>query len=180
MERRASPPGHHNIGRAEDAVVPPEVQGPGVKGRLTPNLFSTRRFRPPYLPAARGIFVATLFICRLGDDGHDRHAISGSIYSDKGQISGTDVTALFGMIILHPDLHAHFHRSVVDAIDRGTQDYKISDTNGHEKIQMINGSRHHVLARVAMGGHGSCEVDPVHEASAKKSVQWIGVVRQHD
>src|SRR3981189_2382100 len=122
MERRASPPGPTTL-TGEDTVAPPEVQVPGVKARLTPNLFSASRFRAAYLPAMRGIFVATLFICGLGDDRRDHHAISGSIYSDKGQISGTDVTALFGVIVLHPDLNAHLHRSAVDAIDRRAQNY---------------------------------------------------------
>src|ERR1700674_6120019 len=131
MERRASPPGHHNIGTGEGTRRSTRSLGARIEQRLTPHFFCARRFRPAYLPAARGIFVATLFICSLRDDGRDRHAISGSIYSDKGQISGADVTALFGVIILYPDLHAHLHRGVVDAIDRRAQDYEISDANGH-------------------------------------------------
>src|SRR6202795_1738169 len=141
MERRAPPPAHDTIGTGEDARRSTRSLGLDGNARLTPHFPSARRFRPAYLPAARGILVAPLLIRRLGDDGRDRHAISGGIDSDKGQVSGADVTALFGVIILHPDLHAHFHRSVVDAIDRRAQDYESSDSNGHEKIQMINRSR---------------------------------------
>src|SRR6202790_3092738 len=164
MERRASRPAITTL-TGDEARRSTRSLGAGVNGRLVPDSPPAHRFRTAYLPASRGIFVATLLICGLGDDRRDRHAISGSIYGDKGQISGADVTALFGVIILHPDLHAHFHRSVVDAIDRRAQDYEISDSNRHEKIQMINRSRHHVLARVAMSGHGAGKVDPMHEAS---------------
>ncbi len=108
------------------------------------------------------------------------NSISSNIHGDKGQIGGADVTALFGAIILHPDLHPHLHRGVEDAIDRGAQDHEISDPYGHEKIQMIDGSRHHVRARVAVRGHGAGEIDPVHEASAEKCVQTVGIVGQDD
>src|SRR6266851_6155165 len=106
-----------------------------------------------YLAAVHGIFIAAPFILGLRDNRRHRQAISGSIYGDKRQIGGADVTALFGTIILHPDLHAYLHRSVVHAIDRRTQDYEISNPNRHEKIQMIDGRSHDICARVAMGGH---------------------------
>ncbi len=88
--------------------------------------------------------------------------------------------ASFGVIILHPDLHAHFNRSVVHAIDRRTQDYEISHANRHQKIQVIDGRSYDICARVTMCSHGAGEVDPVHEASAEKRIQRIGIVRQND
>src|ERR1019366_4096426 len=121
--------------------------GLGTRRSLTPTLDSARRFFPAQLPAVRGIFVAALFFRSLGNDRWDCHTISRGIYGHKSQIGGTDMVALFGAIVLYPNLHAHLHRSAVDAIDRRAQDHEISDANGHEKIQMIDGSRHYVLAR---------------------------------
>src|ERR1035437_9349170 len=169
--------------RSSNTASAPKSKAPwglGLKGRLTPTLDSARRFFPAQLPAVRGIFVAALFFRSLGNDGRDCHTISRGIYGHKSQIGGTDMVTLFGAIVLYPNLHAHLHRSAVDAIDRRAQDHEISDANGHEKIQMVNGSGHHVLARVTVSSHGAGEVDPVHEASAKKRVQRIGVVRQHE
>src|SRR5664279_229280 len=123
-----------------------------MKPRLTSNFHSARQFHTAHLPAARSAIVAAFFIFCFGDDRWHYDFISSGVDGDKSEIGGTDVTALLGAVVFHPDLHAHLHRSAVDAIDRRAQDYEISDPNGHKKVHVINGSRHHIRAGMAVGG----------------------------
>ena len=36
------------------------------------------------------------------------------------------------------------------------------------------------MPRVAMCGHGTGQIDPVHQASPEQCAQWIGIVRKND
>ena len=79
-------------------------------------------------------------------------------------------------VVFHPDFDPHLHRSAEHPIHRGAEDYQISHVDRHPKIQVINCCSDHIVPGVAMGGHGSGEVNPMHEASAQQCAQRIGVV----
>src|SRR5208283_536475 len=45
---------------------------------------------------------------------------------------------------------------------------------------MVNRCRHHPLPRMAVSSHSARQINPVHEPSAEKSVEGIGIVRQNN
>lgn len=52
--------------------------------------------------------------------------------------------------------------------------------HGGQKIDVIHRGRHNVAAAVAMRGHGSGDIDKVHESSTQQIVEWVGVVGEHN
>jgi hypothetical protein len=66
------------------------------------------------------------------------------------------------------------------AIHRRPENYKISNSHRHQEIDVIDRSGHHMIARMAVRGHRSRQVDPVHQASTKQRSERIRVVGQHD
>ena len=130
--------------------------------------------------ASPGVFVSPLLIFCFRNYRRNWHAVARRIDGDKCQVCGADMTFLLGTIIFDPDFHAHFHRGMKGSVHRGAQDAKIADPHRYQKIQVVNRCCHHPLARVPVSGQRAREVDPVHQASAKKSIQRIGIVRQND
>ena len=82
-------------------------------------------------------------------------------------------------IIFYPDFYADFHGAAKDAVNRRAQNHEIAHANRHQEIEVIDGSGDHVLTGVAMCGHCSRQVNPMHEASTEKRAQGISVIRQH-
>ena len=48
------------------------------------------------------------------------------------------------------------------------------------EIKMIDGSGHHVIARMTVRGHGGGKINPVHQAPAQQSAQHVGIVGQNN
>ena len=141
---------------------------------------TTVSFGQTMFAATTGIFIAALFFVCLENHWRNRNRATTRIHRDKRHISRTYVRARICKIIFYPDFHADFHGSVESAIDGRTQDNKISGAGGTYEIEMIDGSRHHVVARVAVRGHGGGNVHPMHEAAAEEAVQWVGVVGENE
>src|SRR5258706_11032951 len=144
------------------------------------SLLSARQFRAAQFAASEGIFIAALLFIGFRDDGRDGQVAARGIHRYERQVRRADMLVAFGVIVLHPNLDADLHGSVVNAIHRRAEDDDVSNANRHEEIEMINGCRSHVLARVPMSSHGACHIDPVHEASAEESIERIGVVGEND
>ena len=80
-------------------------------------------------------------------------------------------------IVLDPNFNADFHRGVKGAVHRRAQDDQIANTCRHQEVKMIDGSGNYILAAVAMGSERAGHIDPVHEATAKKRIERVGIVR---
>ena len=134
----------------------------------------------PDLTPASGILVAASLLIGLGNDRRDREMVAGGVNGDKREVSRAHVLAMILNVILHPDFHSDFHRSAVYTIHRGAKDYQVADVHWDSEIKMIDGSSHHVVARMAVRGHGGGKINPVHEASAQESAQHVRIVGQND
>ncbi len=123
-----------------------------------------------------GVFVAAYFFGSFGDDGSYWKLASVAIDGDKCEIGGADVAALSGKVALDPDLDSYFHGGVIDAVDGRLEDDEVSDARGGEEIEMIGGGGDDIAARMAMRGERSGKIDPMHEAAAEKSAEWVGII----
>ncbi len=132
------------------------------------------------LAAMACVFVAAHLFGAFGDDRGNGKLAPMAVDGDKGEVGGADVTALSGEVTLDPDLDSNFHGSVIDAVDGRLEDDKVADARGCEEIEMVGGGGDDVAARMAMGGESSGKIDPMHEATAEKSAEWVGVVGEYE
>ena len=85
-----------------------------------------------------------------------------------------------GDVVLHKNLYSDLHRSVEHAVYRRTQNHQVTDPHRYEEIHVIDRSRDHVIAGMAMSGHRAGHIDPMHEPAAQQRVQGVGVVGQNN
>src|SRR5579875_2732006 len=89
--------------------------------------------------------------------------------------------ALFaGVHILHPDLHADFHRRTEHAVHLRFKLNQFTDTDGMQKSHLIDGRRYDRTARVANGSDRTAQIYQVHDVTAEHMAQRIGVIWQAD
>src|SRR3979490_1634736 len=86
------------------------------------NLLSARQFRAAQFAASEGIVIAALLFIGFGNDGRDGQVAARGIHSYERQVRRADMLVAFGVIVLHPNLDADLHRSVVNAIHRRAED----------------------------------------------------------
>ena len=60
-----------------------------------------------------------------------------------------------GNVVFDENFHAHLHGSLEDPVNGGTEDDEISDADGDQEIDVIDGSGDDVVAGVAVRGHGA-------------------------
>src|SRR5271157_3562330 len=99
---------------------------------------------------AKRTLVAALLLFGFGNNGRDLQPPSVPVHGDEGKISGCNFLARRGDVVLHQDLHTHFHGSAEDAVHRGLQDHHVADVHGHEEVDVVHRGGHRVGVRVSM------------------------------
>jgi hypothetical protein len=130
--------------------------------------------------ATAGVFVAADFVFGLGVEFGDGDASTLGIDGDEGEVGRGDVAVGSGDGVFDPDFHADLHRSVEGAVHHGFQDEQVAHVDGGDEVDVVHGGGDDVGAGVAISGHGSDEVDKVHEAAAEQVAEGVGVVGQDE
>src|SRR4051812_43530587 len=123
---------------------------------------------------ARVVVTGTLLVC-LGNHGWHRHTLGIAVDGNEGQVRRSNVLRCVCDVVLHVDLDSNLHGRVKHTVHRGAKDHKIADAHGDQEIDVIDGRRNDVVAGVAVRGHGSRQINPVHQAAAQQRSQWISV-----
>src|SRR5580692_12046759 len=118
----------------------------------------------PYLTALAGVVVAAALIIGFGNDRRNLDTASSCVDGYERQICRTHMPAIIEDVVFHPGLYSHFHRAVKHAIDRGAKNHQVANVHRDPEIHVINRGGDYVVAGMAMRGHGSGEIDPMHQA----------------
>src|SRR5579864_4037113 len=143
--------------------------------RATPFQFSA-----PDLAAAAGIVVATTLLLGFRNDRCYLEVTAFLVDGNKSQVRRSNVLRAVGNVIFNEDFHSDFHGAMKYTVDGRSENDEIAHPHGDQEIDMVDGGGDDVIARVPVGGHRACEVNPVHEASTEKGSQGIGIVWQDD
>ena len=77
-------------------------------------------------------------------------------------------------------LDADFHGGSEGPVDAGLEDEEVADFYRSDEIEMVHGSSDDGGAGVTAGGHGSGEIDELHEAAAEEVAEGVGVAGEDD
>src|SRR5271165_185882 len=124
-------------------------------------------FCPANLSTPSGIVVAAALIVGLRYDGWNLDVASAGVDGNERQVGRTHVLAVVRDVVFYPRLYSDLHRGAEYSIYRGAQDNQVSNVHRNPEIHVIDGGGDHVIAAMAMRGHGSGEVNPMHEASTE-------------
>jgi hypothetical protein len=70
---------------------------------------------------------------------------------------------------------ADLHGGTEGAVDAGFEDQEVADFDGGDEVEVVHGGGDGEGAGVAAGGHGTDEVDELHEAAAEKIAERVAV-----
>src|SRR6202034_1747628 len=119
-------------------------------------------------PAARGAVMAAHFVRGLGERIRDADALALVVNGDKDEIGAGYVDDGAGAGVLSPHLDSHLHGRRKSTIDAGAQRKQVAEMDGADEVDVVHGRSDDVGARVAVGSHGSGQVNEVHEAAAEQ------------
>jgi hypothetical protein len=142
--------------------------------------FFESHFLATILAAAYRPLKATLLVFTFRNYGRDVTVPAMAIDGNKGQVSGADMTPFASDVAFHPDLYTGFHRGIEGAVDRGTKDNEVANVDGHEEIEMVDGSSDNEAPGMTMCGKCAGNVDPMHQSATEEGAKRIGVVREND
>src|SRR5580692_2017306 len=131
---------------------------------------------PAHLPALAGIVIPAALIFCFRNDGRNLNAPSAGVDGHECQVGGTHVLAIVEDVVFYPGLYPHLHRTAEHTVYRGPEDDQIPNVYRNPEIHMVNRRRNYIVSGVAMSGHGSGEVDPMHKASAEQGAERVGIV----
>src|SRR5579863_5693034 len=130
-----------------------------------------------YLTAPTRIVVTAALIVGFRNHRRNLDTTSAGVNCHESQVGRTHVLAIVQDVIFHPGLYSHFHRAVKHAIDRGAENYQISNVHRNPEIHVIDRRGHNIVPGMSMRGHGAREVNPMHQTTAKQGAERIGVIR---
>src|SRR3989304_1376298 len=151
-------------------LPPPPLWGGGAGGAA---------WGAALLAADSGLAVAAPLLGGLGN--HRPHALRlpALVQRHEGDVGRAGVAALAGEDVLRKNLHAHFHRSVEDAVHRRLQHNQLAHLDGVAEVEVIHRHRGGVAVGVAMGGDGGGDVHQVHPVAAPHVPKRVGLAGQH-
>ena len=127
---------------------------------------SPMQFGATNLTAPSGIVVTPPLLLGLGNDGSDFQPLARCIDSHKSKVRRSYVLRGIGDVVLNEDFHSYFHRSLENTVNRRLKNHQISNANWNQEVDVIDRRCHDIITGVTMRGHGSREIDPVHQTSA--------------
>jgi len=128
--------------------------------------------------AAASVIVAAGFFFGFGFEFGDGNFAALRVNSDEGEVGRGDVVVSAGDGVFDPDFDADFHGRGEGAVEGRFEDEQVADVDGRDEVDVVHRGGDDVGAGVAIGGHGSDEVDVMHEAAAEQVAEGVGVVGQ--
>jgi hypothetical protein len=144
------------------------------------DFFFALGFSGAHLAAAACVFVAAALVFGFGEDLWDFDAVAGGVYGYEGEVGGGDVAELLLADVFDHGFDADLHGGLEGAVDAGLEDEEVADADGGYEVEVVHGGGDGEGAGVAAGGHGSDEVDELHEAAAEEVAEGVGVGGEDD
>jgi len=136
--------------------------------------------REAVFAALTGFAKSPLFFIGFGNNGRHRRRPAVFIERNKGQIGRAGVPPVTSEEILGDDFDADFHRCVECPVHRGSQDDQFSAVDRVKELKAVDGNRDYGKSRMANGGHGSGQIDQMHDFAAENISQKVNVVGKRE
>lgn len=146
-----------------------------LRRECCPEFFFASHFSGAHLAASAGVFKASLLVIGFRDDLGNVDALTGVIDCYEGQIGRGDMPQGVGADVFHHALHPDFHGGVEGAIDAGLENENVSDLDRGDEVEMVHGSGDRNGSGMAAGGHGTDQIDKLHQPSAEEVAEGIGI-----